>query len=205
MSSETFLRLPEEKRNRFLDAAWEEFTRVRFAEASINQIVRRAGIPRGSFYQYFVDKEDLFSYLLEEVRDHIRELYQGALSKTGGDVFQAQLACFDGLTSIQDLTKDPILARCVRFLKNNQGVDVQKLVPGQPGRRLLDDLWDQLDLRQFRRQDREYVFNVFALLMAALGSAFMDALCHLEDRDACREALILRLEIIKNGCLSGAT
>ena len=27
MCKETFLRLPEEKRNRFLEAAWEEFTR----------------------------------------------------------------------------------------------------------------------------------------------------------------------------------
>ena len=58
MCSETFLRLPEEKRGRFLEAAWEEFTRVKFADASINQIVRRAGIPRGSFYQYFSDNED---------------------------------------------------------------------------------------------------------------------------------------------------
>lgn len=38
MCKETFLRLPEEKRNRFLEAAWEEFTRVKFADASINQI-----------------------------------------------------------------------------------------------------------------------------------------------------------------------
>ena len=42
MCKETFLRLPEEKRNRFLEAAWEEFTRVKFADVSINQIVRRA-------------------------------------------------------------------------------------------------------------------------------------------------------------------
>ena len=69
MSKETFLRLPEEKRNRFLEAAWEEFTHVRFADASINQIVRRAGIPRGSFYQYFENKEDLFRYLLDTTRD----------------------------------------------------------------------------------------------------------------------------------------
>ena len=66
MCSETFLRLPEEKRQRFLDAAWEEFTRVSFSEASINQIVRRCGIARGSFYQYFRDKEELMEYLMRE-------------------------------------------------------------------------------------------------------------------------------------------
>ena len=51
MCTDTFLHLPEEKRTRFLEAAWEEFTRVSFAEACPNQIVRRAGVPRGSFYQ----------------------------------------------------------------------------------------------------------------------------------------------------------
>ena len=42
MCKETFLRLPEEKRRRFLEAAWGEFTRVKFADVSINQIVRQA-------------------------------------------------------------------------------------------------------------------------------------------------------------------
>ena len=48
MCTETFLHLPEEKKHRFLEAAWEEFTTVSFASASINQIIRRAGIPRGT-------------------------------------------------------------------------------------------------------------------------------------------------------------
>lgn len=200
MPSETFFRLPEEKRNRFLNAAWDEFARVRFGDVSINQIIKKAGIPRGSFYQYFIDKEDLFLYLLDGVRAHVRELYRAALAKAEGDIFQAQLACFDGLTSFQELEREPVLGRCVLFLRNNQGVDIQKLVPGRPWRMLLDGLWDQLDLTAFRRRDKEYLYNVFTLLMAALGSAFMDALCHLEERDACRAALVLRLEIIRGGC-----
>ena len=51
MPKSTFFRLPEEKRGRLMDAAWAEFTRVSFAEASINRIIRSAQIPRGSFYQ----------------------------------------------------------------------------------------------------------------------------------------------------------
>ena len=37
MCTETFLRLPEEKRRRFLDAAWEEFTSARFVDVSIDR------------------------------------------------------------------------------------------------------------------------------------------------------------------------
>ncbi|MBR3569954.1 MAG: helix-turn-helix transcriptional regulator, partial [Oscillibacter sp.] len=60
MCKETFLRLPEEKRARIVNAAWDEFAAVPFADASINRVIRAAGIPRGSFYQYFEDKNDLF-------------------------------------------------------------------------------------------------------------------------------------------------
>ena len=49
MCTETFLRLPEEKRRRFLDAAWEEFAGARVTDVSNKQIVRPAGIPPGSF------------------------------------------------------------------------------------------------------------------------------------------------------------
>ena len=69
MPTQTFFRLPEEKRERLTDAAWREFLAVSYAEASINRIVREAQIPRGSFYQYFEDKEDLFFYLLSLGRE----------------------------------------------------------------------------------------------------------------------------------------
>ena len=99
MCMETFLRLPEEKRTRFLDAAWEEFTRVSFAEASTNQIVRRAGVPRGSFYQYFRDKEDLFHYLMEESINEMLMVFEEVLHSQGGDIFAALPAMYDHLRS----------------------------------------------------------------------------------------------------------
>lgn len=201
MCTETFLRLPEEKRRRFLDAAWEEFSNARFTDVSVNQIVRRAGIPRGSFYQYFAGKDDLFAYLLEEVRNHVKEEYRRVLKDNGGDMFQAQLDCFDRLTS-RDLLLDPMLTRCVKFIRNNQGVDIQKLMPTRPGRRLLDGLWDVLDLRRLRRTDQDYGRTVFSLLTAALGSAFMDTMLRPEDRELYRQELAAKLEIVKYGGLA---
>lgn len=69
MPSKTFFHLPAEKRERLLLAAEEEFARVPYAEASINRMIRAAGIPRGSFYMYFRDKEELFHYLLKRYQD----------------------------------------------------------------------------------------------------------------------------------------
>jgi AcrR family transcriptional regulator len=61
----TFFNLPEEKRQKILDCAIEEFAQHDYHSASISKIVSRAGIAKGSLYQYFVDKSDLYHYLLE--------------------------------------------------------------------------------------------------------------------------------------------
>lgn len=59
MPKETFFNLQEEKKNKIIKAAKDEFERVSIEHASIKNIVEQAGIARGSFYQYFESKEDL--------------------------------------------------------------------------------------------------------------------------------------------------
>jgi AcrR family transcriptional regulator len=61
----TFDNLPEEKRQIILDVAMREFAENDYASASISKIVARAGIAKGSLYQYFADKRDLYHYLLD--------------------------------------------------------------------------------------------------------------------------------------------
>ncbi len=68
MPKKTFEKLKEEKKIRIFDSAVEEFSCKTFSEASINQIIKNAAIPRGSFYQYFEDKEDLYTYLITCIR-----------------------------------------------------------------------------------------------------------------------------------------
>lgn len=65
MAKQTFLNLSEEKRRRILDIAMEEFATHKYSKASVSNIVSRAGIAKGSMYQYFEDKKDLFIHLLE--------------------------------------------------------------------------------------------------------------------------------------------
>jgi TetR/AcrR family transcriptional regulator len=65
MPKETFFNLPADKRQAILDLAIEEFAAHDYKNASISRIVERAGIAKGSFYQYFADKQDLYLYLVE--------------------------------------------------------------------------------------------------------------------------------------------
>ena len=66
MPTATFFGLPEDRRTRLVEEAITEFAERSYAEASLSQIVRRAGIAKGSLYQYFSDKLDLYRWLLAE-------------------------------------------------------------------------------------------------------------------------------------------
>jgi TetR/AcrR family transcriptional regulator len=65
MPNQTFWNLPEEKREALLEIAIDEFAENDYQNASVSRIVARAGIAKGSFYQYFADKQDLYRYLLD--------------------------------------------------------------------------------------------------------------------------------------------
>lgn len=88
MPSERFLHLPEEKKMRIIKAALKEFARVPYDEISINRIIQDAEIPRGSFYQYFDDKQDLQLFLLEGFRKQLREKVRPYLDEGKGDIFR---------------------------------------------------------------------------------------------------------------------
>jgi AcrR family transcriptional regulator len=73
MPKPTFLNLPEEKRQVFIKIALNEFADHDYHSASVSKIVEKAGIAKGSLYQYFEDKQDLFLYLLEVANQDMLE------------------------------------------------------------------------------------------------------------------------------------
>ena len=89
MPTSTFFNLRPEKQERLLTAAAREFAAQPFHEVSINSMIRAAGIPRGSFYMYFRDKEELFQYLVRESTEPLLLAFRELLTRSGGDLFDA--------------------------------------------------------------------------------------------------------------------
>lgn len=64
LPKDTFFNLPEEKRQRIEEVAIQEFKDYSFDSSSINRIVENSEISKGSFYQYFHDKKDLYKHIM---------------------------------------------------------------------------------------------------------------------------------------------
>lgn len=99
MPTKTFFNLSDEKRNRLIDVAIEEFSKKSLNEASINTIIKIAGISRGSFYQYFENKEDLYFYIVKTIKTDSKELLKKEFIKADGDIFVGFRNCFPQLLS----------------------------------------------------------------------------------------------------------
>lgn len=87
-----FEHLDEDKQEKILREAGDEFAEKGYEGASLNEIIERAGISKGSLYYYFEDKEDLFSTVLDEVADRIMSVATGfSIDELDGENFWSEI------------------------------------------------------------------------------------------------------------------
>jgi TetR/AcrR family transcriptional regulator len=89
LPQKTFNKLESDKQQRILAAAIDEFASHGFRQASMNRIVQKLTIAKGSLFQYFVNKQGLFQVIFDHavglVRQSLRQVKQETAEK---DFFQ---------------------------------------------------------------------------------------------------------------------
>lgn len=198
MPSATFFHLPEEKRERLLQCAREEFARVSFDEASINRIVRQAGIARGSFYMYFTDKEDLFRYLLQCYLEQLTSLLEELLEQTQGDLFAAFDALFEESMKRRDR---PAAQQFQAILHRNAGVQQGALLRSAGTHSLFASLAQKVDRSRLSIRREEDLEDMFHILISVTAPALCAALSQPDPR-AAQIRLRAQLDILRRGMQS---
>lgn len=197
LPTSTFFNLRPEKQERLLTAAAREFAAQPFHEASINSMIRAAGIPRGSFYMYFRDKEELFQYLVRESTEPLLLAFRELLTRSGGDLFDAipglceylqshkadrELGGMGMLSAIVE-RNGGLQKSCLIDFLDTQAVLAQLAAAVNPD---LLDIWEASDLERIVR----------TVLTVALPLIY-DAV-HTETAES-REELSKTLEILRRG------
>jgi AcrR family transcriptional regulator len=89
IARDTFNKLDEGKKSKILDAAVDEFARHGFRQASVNRMVERIGIAKGSLFQYFGSKEGLFKVIFDYAVELVRQSLRDVKKETGdADFFE---------------------------------------------------------------------------------------------------------------------
>lgn len=106
MPTSTFFNLPEDKKNKMLKAANKEFERVPIEQVSIKNIVESAEIARGSFYQYFEDKEDLFQYIMSAKMGNMQNKLIEMIEHENGNIINIFINMYEYLIKIVKIKKN---------------------------------------------------------------------------------------------------
>ncbi len=72
MPTVTWDRLDPIRRAAVVEAAEAEFGEHGFSQGSLNAIARSGGVAKGSLFQYFVDKRDLYAHIVDVASERVR-------------------------------------------------------------------------------------------------------------------------------------
>ncbi|MDP4177110.1 MAG: TetR/AcrR family transcriptional regulator [Bacillota bacterium] len=88
---ENFEKLPFEKRKRIIDVCIEEFGDKGYTNASTNTIVKNAGISKGTLFNYFDNKKNLFLFILDYTTDYYVDFMIREMKVNSSDFFKRVL------------------------------------------------------------------------------------------------------------------
>lgn len=177
MPTDTFFRLPEEKREKIRSSIRKEFARVPYEDVSINRIVHDAEISRGSFYQYFDGKEDMFRYLLQEYQSIFLRLARQDMDDCGGDPFAFTLRLFDRIVELISQYRDEL--PYLRNLIGNLRIQDFHLLRAvfRAGSAEHGKILEKADVSAFRDRSEESVRIAEEVLQSALHQSVCRLLC----------------------------
>ena len=84
----------KQKKDALLNAAFDIFTNYGINKTSISDIVKKAGVAKGTFYLYFSDKYDIRNKLIVHKANKVFEKAEAALEKAGVKGFEDRIVFF---------------------------------------------------------------------------------------------------------------
>ncbi len=197
MPSERFLHLPEEKKRVIWKAAFDEFTHVPYEKVSINKIIQRAGISRGSFYTYFDDKRELLSFLLENTKVQWREFCLRQIRACGGN--------FWGMM-------EAVAVAAVNFCRENDMVRLHHNIVNASLKGLIEEedelygfvrqIYEETDTSRFRERSPNYFRMVMEMMMSVVTIGIMESCKEPMEIKQIMENYQKRVNIIRYGVCS---
>lgn len=197
MPTDTFFKLSEEKRNKIIEAGKEEFSNVNIDNASIKNIAEKAGIARGSFYQYFESKKDLLHFILEENRETMEMKLNKIVTESDGDIFSIYISMYDDMTAkcFNNMNQE-IYRKIFENIKTND----ESIYEGMEQKK-------EQDFKKFKSMintsklkiENDLDYNLIIQILNAVTMSSVVRSIKYESQEKAREEFLKKIELVKKG------
>ncbi|MBT3240048.1 MAG: TetR/AcrR family transcriptional regulator [Chloroflexi bacterium] len=202
MPKETFFNLPAEKRDLIIKVVTDEFAAFNYEQASVNRIVTNAGISKGSLYQYFEDKRDIYQYLIDLMtKEKVKYVSPVMQNPEDHDIFTLIRELYvSGLRFVLENPKFGAIGK--RFMEIKNSVVYDEIMHGnrdaanQFFRILLEKAVDKGEIRS------DLDIPMFAYMIGAMNTQMIEYFTDFEtfeDDDKLLETVDIFIEFLKNG------
>jgi len=194
MPTKAFYNLDKNKQKLLLDAAKHEFSENFYEDASINKIIKEINMPRGSFYLYFENKEDLYLYILELYLKEFKRILLDLLKKNNHDIFKSFICLYDYIVNIKTVERN--LADKIFINMNSKRFEyaIPELLKKEVDGSIINSIKFTDTL-----MNEEDINIVMSILMPILFINVSTVLSSPNNKDTIREFYIKQINIIKKG------
>ena len=177
-----FHSLESKKQERIINAALKEFAKNGYDKASTNEIVKEAGISKGSLFNYFNNKKDLFLFLLDHVAKVIEQIYS-EVDWNEPDFFERMRQL--GLVKFKIYKKFPYAFNFLKALAHEDAAEVKTAISKVKKTLVSTGLergYQNIDWTKFREDfNREKVINIINWTMLSFAEENMNKLDSIND------------------------
>ena len=197
MPKSTFYNLSEDKKQKIEEAIKEEFSKHSANKVSISNIIEKAGIPRGSFYQYFEDKDDALKYIINKFIEVENKEIEELLIKNEGDIFQTSVDIFEYILGKNSDKKERILCKnIIEELKNENTNMFEKFKAKDKFKIRKENLINVENIRLESEEDLKYILKI---LTTVKRTEIINVMREKKTKEEAKKDLLKQIEILKRG------
>ena len=200
MPKQTFFNLPEDKRNTLIEAAEKEFSKVPLMKASISNIIKMAGIPRGSFYQYFENIEDLYFYLLEITTKNSNEYFISLLKKHNGDIIDAVTEMYyQFLIQLPDEEEHTFLKNAVLNIIYKSEYSLSEVFGSAEQNEQFKEMTKLINRKHLNIKEDKELYHIFQIITAVAFRNFVEKFSMELSDDEAIHNFTMEMNLLKRG------
>lgn len=200
MIKQTFHNLSAEKKKRIINAIIKEVEQKSYDDISINQIVKNAGISRGSFYQYFDDKLDLLTVIMYGFSDELREKSKRYMIESDGDVFKACEKIFDFVVEASKSKNYSVAFKIIfSFTNISEGLLKHGSKEHCEKNPFFTEVKKYIDCDLLLRKDEESLKYMSTVIFSVLTKSWFEVFVLSKDYKEVKNELIKIFDLLKSG------